>query len=123
MVRTNRYLSNPGAAHAHNGDFRSKHMSEAGCLTRGAISSPGEGPINPRQCFPPDCLHSRPFSTTTSMSNEKASISSRHSGMEKESTTAVAAHEQMTGWRRLYYSPLIQIFLLGFILFMYVFPD
>ena len=56
------------------------------------------------------------------MSDEKASINSKHSGME-ESTPAVAPHEQMTGWRRVYYSPLIQIFLLGFILFMYVSPD
>ena len=57
------------------------------------------------------------------MSDEKASISSKRSAMAEESTPAVAPHEQMTGWRRVYYSPLIQIFILGFILFMYVFPD
>jgi len=56
------------------------------------------------------------------MSDEKASIGSRHSRVEKEPTPAVAPDETMTGWRKVYYSPLIQIFLLGFILFMYVFP-
>ena len=57
------------------------------------------------------------------MSDEKASIGSKHSGMVKESTPAVAPHQQMTGWRRVYYSPLIQTFLLGFILFMYAFTN
>ena len=42
--------------------------------------------------------------------------------MEKEPTPAVAPVEGMTGWRKVYYTPLIQIFLLGFILFMDVFP-
>jgi hypothetical protein len=56
------------------------------------------------------------------MSDEKASVGSKHSGAEKE-PTPVAPYEQMTGWRKVYYSPLIQIFLLGFILFMYVFLD
>ena len=53
------------------------------------------------------------------MSDEKASVNSKQSGVEKGSAP-VAPYQQMTGWRKVYYSPLTQIFLLGFILFMYV---
>ena len=68
--------------------------------------------------FPPRLPHSHPPSTTTSMSNEKASVNSKHSEVEKG-----PSYQQMTGWRKVYYSPLTQIFHLGFILFMYAYPD
>jgi hypothetical protein len=56
------------------------------------------------------------------MSDEKASVNSKHSGVEKEPSPVAAPNEQMTGWRKVYFHPLIQIFFLGFILFMCVFP-
>ena len=55
------------------------------------------------------------------MSDEKGSVSSKHNGVEKEPAPALATNEQKAGWRKVYYGPLFQIFLLGFILFMYVF--
>ena len=51
------------------------------------------------------------------MADEKVSVNSKHSGVEK-GPAPVASYQQMVGWRKVYYSPLTQIFLLGFILFM-----
>jgi len=88
---------------------------------RDALSGSSSGAISTRQLFPRDCF-THPLLTTASMSDEKASDSSKHNGVER-GPAPVAPYQQMTGWRKVYYSPLTQIFLLGFILFMYVFLD